>query len=230
MAVVNTAQQVPQISYSSTSSTLNNRDMYPLFGRTIPSTDGDARALIEYYQNLGVTHLGVLYVSDDYGTAYRLSLEKAASAYGIQVSSAAIIVDQEDSNQNSLLDGIVDAVDTLKSTGYRYFVGVIFKQHLDVLIEEASQAGIMGPGYLWIFGDGISQYTLAYRKFPAGTPMAKALHGLGTIGTGVSSNGGYYERFEDLYLTTGNTSEFRAYYESKSVRLGFNFLSLLCVA
>ena len=216
MAVLNTVQGLPQVSYASTSSTLNNRDTYAMFGRTVPSNDGDAQALVEYYRNLGVSHFGVVYIQDEYGTAYRHSLERAALKYGMQVSTAAIKVDQSNSNQNGLGDGIADAVARLKSTGYRFFVGIIFKQHLTNLIEESSQAGIMGPGYVWLFGDGVSASYFRSLRFTEGTAAARAVHGLGLIGTGVASHDGSYHRFMAA-LAAEDNEEFRSYYASKTV-------------
>ena len=218
MAVLNTVKELPQVSYRSTSTVLNDRETYAMFGRTIPSTDGDARALIDYYRDLGVSHFGILYVQDEYGLSYRQSLERVAMRYGIHIRAVGINVDQSHSNRRDFRDGLVDGVKELQRTGYRYFVGIIYDQHMNDLIEKSSQAGIMGPGYLWLFGDGISESCLTSLQYPKGSVMAKALHGLGLIGKGVASRGGNRDRFKAA-LESEDTEEFRLYYASKTVSL-----------
>jgi len=218
LAVLNTVRNIPQISYASTSTTLDDRETFRLFGRTIPSNDGDAQAAVAYYKELGVTHLGVLYVQDDYGTAYRLSLERAGREKGIQMSFAAIIWDQSQSNENGLRDSILDAIATLKETGYRYMMGVIYFRHLKLLVEEATTAGIMGPGYLWIFGDGILPVALEDSlRYPIDSPQAKTIQGLGILSVGSASER-VASTFSENWNTFGKIEEFPLFFESKSVR------------
>lgn len=221
LAVLNTARSIPQISYASTSTTLDNRGIYSLFGRTIPSNDGDAQAVIEYYAELGVERLGILYVRDDYGTAYRLALEKAATYKSITTASAAIIWDQSQSNENGLRDGIKDAIASLKATGYRYMMGIIYSPHLEISIEEATAGGIMGPGYVWIFGDGIVPRHLEGLRYPTGSAEANAIQGLGLISVG-SAGEHVSSKFVENWNSFDDLEEFPQFFESKSVRVEFD--------
>jgi hypothetical protein len=217
LATLNTVRSVPQISYGSTSSSLDNRDYYKMFGRTIPSNDGDAQALLDYLSELGVSHLGILYVQDDYGAGFRISLETAASRLGIQVASVSIDVNQDLANENGSRGRIIDAVRALKSTGYRYFVGIIFTSHLDPLVSDGLQEGIMGPGYQWFMGDGVSGAAVIGAKFPQGSHQAIGFHGLGFIFLGAATHDGSYDRFKEELLARDSTTEFRSYFAAKTV-------------
>lgn len=218
LAVLNTVRNVPQISYASTSTTLDDRETFRLFGRTIPSNDGDAQAAMAYYSELGVTHLGILYVQDEYGTAYRLSLARAGREKGIQTSFAAIIWDQSQSNENGLRDGVKDAIATLKKTGYRYMMGIIYYRHLGLLVEEATAAGIMGSGYLWVFGDGILPAAFEEGlRYPVDSPQVKAIQGLGLLSVGAASEHAA-STFNENWNNFGKIGEFPIFFESKSVR------------
>ena len=223
MAILNTVKELPQVSYASTSTAFDDREKYAMFGRTIPSTDGDAEALIDYYRDLGLERFGILYVQDEYGISYRRSMERAAMRYGIEVCSAGIKVDQSDLNQYGLRDGIVDGVAALERMGYRYFVGIVYDQHMNDLVAVSSQAGIMGPGYFWLFGDGISESCLTSLQYPEGSAMTKALHGVGLIRTGVPPLGGNLERFKTA-LVAEDDEEFRSYYANKMVSFALSTL------
>ena len=218
LAILNTIRLIPQVSYTSTSTSLNNRDTYAMFGRTIPSNDGDAHAALEYFSGVGVTHLGIAYVRDEYGTAYRTSLEKAAAKYGIQTYAAAIVWDQ-DIDDVRLRETVQESIQKMQASGYRYFVGIIFNSVLQILVEEATSAGIMGPGFFWLFSDGIHESFLATLKVPAGGAEAKAIHGLAAISTGAPETGNKTTSYLEALYTFAKNEECEAYFATKTVRI-----------
>lgn len=58
--------QIPQISYFSTGTTLANKILYPTFMRTIPSDSATGVAMAQVINYFGWTHVGVIVGSDSY--------------------------------------------------------------------------------------------------------------------------------------------------------------------
>jgi hypothetical protein len=54
---------IPQVSYASTSTDFDAKDQFPLFGRTVTNTDGEASAAVELFQSFGSTHVAILFVT-----------------------------------------------------------------------------------------------------------------------------------------------------------------------
>eukprot|EP00567_Pseudictyota_dubia_P003457 CAMPEP_0197438754 /NCGR_PEP_ID=MMETSP1175-20131217/5665_1 /TAXON_ID=1003142 /ORGANISM="Triceratium dubium, Strain CCMP147" /LENGTH=980 /DNA_ID=CAMNT_0042968549 /DNA_START=108 /DNA_END=3050 /DNA_ORIENTATION=- len=153
LAILSGVHDMPQVSFASTSVVFDNKDQFPLFGRLIPSAYGDANAAVSYLsQRLGVTHLGVLFVRDEYGSTYAQMLQDAAkeSSSSLQIGTLSSFA-----FDNSECE-ISAAVRQLADSGLRYFFAVIFTSHVPAVMAEAHRQGIAGPGYYWIFGDGVS--------------------------------------------------------------------------
>jgi hypothetical protein len=216
MAILNSMRGIPQISYASTSSVLDNRESYPLFGRVIPSTTGDAQAALDYLVNfVGTTHLGIVYVNDSYGTSYQVSLEEAASRAGVKTMSIAI--DWFGRERTDELDARMQVVvDRLAQGGYRHFVGAVFSTHLSSLITLGQKAGIVGPGNFWLFGDGITPAAAIWSSVQSVDIFG--YHGMALISVGSSLREGHYDRFLAQHLEFDDNDAFREYYASKSVR------------
>lgn len=215
MAILNTVKKIPQISYASTSTSL---DQYRFFGRVVPSNDGDAQAAVDFLAQQKSTHLAILYVADEYGTAYRLSVEQAATRAGILTQSVAIPWgQQEQSSEESTRNNMESAVAALVETGYNHFVGIIFRQHLYELIDLGAPLGLVGPGKFWILGDGVSTSSISAISYPKDSVHARALQGLALISTRAASSGGHYQRFLDSFESLTDDQDFLQYFESKSV-------------
>ena len=58
---------MPQISFSSTSPLLSNRDRYTYFYRTIPPDDQQAQAMIDLIVYFGWDHVSTIYSNNLYG-------------------------------------------------------------------------------------------------------------------------------------------------------------------
>jgi len=204
----------PQLSPISTSADLDAVSKYPLFGRTIPSDDGTAHALVAHlYHDLGVRHLGVLHLDDSYGNAYAAGIHLAADAIApgqIRVRTVGIPV-------NLSPEQAAGAIADLKATQYKYFFGVFFSSHFDTVMTEAVRQGIAGTGvHNWIFSDSAGG-ALTRRQQPeeVGSPLALAIRGSGLI----SASGGKagFETFDKLaeaLVSTRNPVD-KAYIESK---------------
>ncbi|CAB9525833.1 acid type B receptor subunit 2 [Seminavis robusta] len=169
----------PQISAASTSPLLSSNadapQLFPLFGRTIPSDDAIAVPIMEHFQSvLNIQHLAVLYVNDAYGTAFARGLHEAA-APGISIKSVEIA-------PGSVQANVERAVRELKQTQYQYIFAILNQHHLfyDILLQ-AFEEGIAGTGrHTWFFSDASLGAILAATP-PIDSPLQLALQGAGVI-------------------------------------------------
>jgi hypothetical protein len=188
-ATLTSFQGYPQISAMSTSSDLDDRSLYPLFGRTIPSDAGTAQVLADYYQNvLGISHLAVLATNDSFGNAYVSELKEALlqqqqeqsnTTFASSVQIQHFSMDRNGSN-------IPQVLHYLKESQYRY----VFVAHFggsntdlnDVLMVQAYELGLIQgeDDYVWIFSDGIVG-SLAAKRLERNSPLHLAYRGVGSI-------------------------------------------------
>lgn len=152
-SIVTSVLGYPQVSASSTSSDLDDKQQYTLFGRTVPSDAGNAVPLIMYlYDVLKVKHLAAINVNGmPNTTAWSIhSLEEDAldvthpptlffrmpstDAYGNKYvdgmrNAAAIYAPDMTIVQIPLDDSessIKAAIDVVKASGFRYVFAAIF--------------------------------------------------------------------------------------------------------
>lgn len=170
---------MPQFSAASTSTDLDNRDRFPLFGRTVPSAAADAAAAVDYFNTAfdggGVSHFGVLHIKDSYGTSFARALQVAGRDAGMSVTVASLpIRGEEDASDPEVRRAhITSAIEQLKRTGVRYFFGVFFYEDYEVVMSEAYRQGIAGHDYFWVFGDGLLD--LGQTTFDASSPSGREL-------------------------------------------------------
>lgn len=135
LAVLGGINDLPIVSYGSTSSQLDDTASYPFFGRPVPTNEGDAVAIISYLRNvLGVTHCGCLFVKDGYGLAYHEEFIHAGRLLDppMTVESAPYIPDSAES--------IRDAVETILRSRYTFVFGIISTPTYDSVMREAYNA------------------------------------------------------------------------------------------
>jgi len=153
LAILAGVHGLTQISPSSTSTSLDNKGQYPTFGRIIPSAIGDAYAAVDYLSNgLNVTHLAVLFVKDAYGSTYAQSIQDAA---GLLPEARRMDVTLFPFEFDATEEDIAGQVRQLKNSQNRYIVGIFFEAHVETVMSEASRQGVAGPGYFWMYGDGL---------------------------------------------------------------------------
>lgn len=159
LATLASVYRVPQISYASTATSLDNRDQFPYFGRVVPSAAGDADAAVDYLTGfLKLTHLGVLYIRDSYGTTYAQAILNAAGEaqdgkHPLKVRTASFPAGFR--SQEERLANIAEAIRQLKESGLRYFFGIFSYDWYNLIMSEAHRQGIVGEGHYWMFGDGL---------------------------------------------------------------------------
>jgi len=164
------ALDLPQISSSSTASTLNDLS---LFARTVPTNSGDAHTIVAYLNSLGVKNVGVLYIKDSWGEAYEHDIQVFAQHYGITVYSVAY----------DEAGGMESVMFQLKQSRIRYFVGIINPGSWKKVVRAAYQNGLMGTSdHQWYLGDLVE---LVGDNFALDrsteADIADALHGTGVI-------------------------------------------------
>ena len=170
-AILSGVSNLPQVSYRSSSTDFDNKEQYPYFGRTVPSSSSDAGAVVSYLQHLNVEYVGVIFVTDAFGSSFQKSFQDAAGevvppirtdsvSFGYRMEldpRDTITADDSDSDNTSKDDEVRNAVSGLASTGYRYFVALVGEEHYDRIMREATQQGLTGPDYVWIFVGGVDR-------------------------------------------------------------------------
>ena len=63
LAILTGVNDIPQVSYASTSTDFDVKEQFPRFGRTISSSTGEARSALDFFIKLGADHVGVLFVT-----------------------------------------------------------------------------------------------------------------------------------------------------------------------
>ena len=186
--------ELPQISASSTSASLDNKDSSPFFARTVPTNKNDAKATILYLRSLGVTHLGIIYIRDDFGTQFNSHLLQEASRNGIQVVSTSY---GEDVGKQSIVTGIQQ----LQQSGLRYFMGIFNPSTWKDVVREASKQGIIGsPDYAWLLSDASLELTQPGFQLRRDTEadLAAAVDGVGVVVINAESNANFDEALAEL--------------------------------
>ena len=83
-----------QISYGSSSTALNNCDLYSYFYRTFPSDDKQAQAMVDLILHFGSDHISTINSNNLYGQRGIEKVKKHAAASGIGTDLDAIITDE----------------------------------------------------------------------------------------------------------------------------------------
>lgn len=63
LAILTGVNGIPQVSYASTSTDFDVKEQFPLFGRTVTSSTGEAKVALDFFLSIGSTHVGVLFVT-----------------------------------------------------------------------------------------------------------------------------------------------------------------------
>ena len=74
---------IPQISYSSTSTILSNRERYSYFFRTVPSDGMEVRAILDLIEHFGWTYISTIFSRNSYGQSGIDDLHMLAAKRGI---------------------------------------------------------------------------------------------------------------------------------------------------
>jgi hypothetical protein len=164
----------PQLSPSAGTPELDIKAQYPLFGRTIPSTEKLGELVIRYLnKNLGARYLGVIYHPDEYGKGFSLGLQIAAKTFAPDMVVTTVeVVRRQDDDEEVMQEDVARSVGFLKDTQFTYFISLMNHDFHDAVMEEAFRQGIAGTGkHNWFFTEVLGPTWVTERTFPEGSPL-----------------------------------------------------------
>ena len=193
-SVISGLRGFPQISMASTSSELDDKSQYKLFGRTIPNDDGTSVPLVTKLVSWGVRYFAVLHVDNSYGNAFargiRASVLKKASILRVETFPLKAAADDH---------SISEAIKQLKDWQFTYFFAIIEPDDADKIMTEAYNQGIAGTGkHSWIFSDVMGSH-LTGKNVYVGSPLGKVYRGASVlVATGSSISGLGFDGYDKL--------------------------------
>jgi hypothetical protein len=214
MSILTGMQGYPQLSGFSTSADLDDKNQYPLFGRTIPSDFGNAIPIILYFsQNLNMKHLAVLHINDEYGNFFAEGLRRAAKEHAPDMIIETVDIPPPQDVTESV---IRDAIFLLRETGFNYIFGIMFGNDIfDAVLEEAYRQGIAGNGmHNWFFSDSFNS-ALINRQLVRDSPLHLAYRGVGLMeASGGTIGEPSYDNFQQKLQELKNHSDDLKYLNS----------------
>jgi len=217
MAILTGLKGRPQLSPYSTSSQLDDKGTFPLFGRTITSEVGLVVPLILYLKERQVNHLGVVHRNDEYGNAYvRSVLEQSATLH-----PELTIISADLPNRDSVAQDYEDALSVMERSKYRWFFG-IFSASAEYmgLMDVAIAKGIAATGkHVWLFNGAGSAPFFETMELPTNSSLALATRGVGLFSAlnGLPSSSGTpnaLDKFTERFQTLNNAADI-AYVNSR---------------
>ena len=164
---------IPQISSSSTAKYLNNKDIYPTFSRTVPTNQGDARAMALYLQYLQITHVGILFINDAYGNDFHSDLVR--ELYSMNITVASHPYDNMSAEQS---------IHQLVASQQKYIIAILSPSTWRSVLKFANEQSIIGqPEYFWLFGESSLQFITSSFQLDreSESDFARALHGAAVL-------------------------------------------------
>lgn len=150
-AAITGALDIPQISYWSTSTDLDDISLYPRFMRTIPTDQAAASSVCSFWKRqLGLSTVAVLYVQDPFGRAYEEATKVACLALGLTFASEGFSEDESLREKS-----IRDAVESLSDSGAKALLVLGFPSSLGLIVDSALATGLLTAGTSWVFADSV---------------------------------------------------------------------------
>ena len=139
--------QVPQVSYSSTSPILSNRETYSYFYRTVPPDNLQAKAMIDLVLYFNWTQISILYVGDSYGQPGARELQNLAKYNNICIDV------YEEIGVNFVAENYTKLANTLLSSKAEVVIVFTLEQNARLLLEAVHMAN-SSSRFVWIASDG----------------------------------------------------------------------------
>ncbi|XP_046839062.1 extracellular calcium-sensing receptor-like [Xenia sp. Carnegie-2017] len=155
---------LPQISYSSTSVSLSNKEAYRTFMRTIPPDNYQARAMVDIVKHFNWSYVATVATDEDYGRGGVEVFNQLARRYNICISLERLFhfnISSEDTKQE-----IRSIVRDLKKNE-RTNVIVLFceRPRAVAVLKEAQKQGLTGKTWIatedWGFSDSVYDFDLS---------------------------------------------------------------------
>jgi phosphatidylinositol phospholipase C delta len=129
LAMLTSLHDVPQVSYWSTSTKLDDSGSYPTFLRTIPSDTSTATSIAELVAGAPfyARRLSMIYVKDAYGMSYMEALYDACVARNVSLDAYPFTFGD--------LSSIANSVKALKNSDARYVSEYMFSVYVYILSQ-----------------------------------------------------------------------------------------------
>ena len=127
---------------------VNNKEIYPLFARTVPDSAGESSAIVKYFcDEVNTRHLAVPHEQQEYGTTMLSSIVSAATEYCPEMKILPVSIPETGLSTD---EDIKKAVAAIKNSGYRHAFFIGTSQTLNPLLEMGAEEGIAAtPDYFW---------------------------------------------------------------------------------
>ncbi|CAF1417380.1 unnamed protein product [Adineta steineri] len=150
---------IPIVSYSATDPGLSNRSIYPAFYRTVPSDSVATIAIIKLFIRFQWNSCIIIYQND---------------AFGIDGSNA--INNAFNNNNLTVVNQIMFNIDTLNfqsdlktssvSSSTRIVILWASSIYTNLILQNALNAGVVGPQFMWILSTSISLNSFNQSFYP----------------------------------------------------------------
>lgn len=169
LAIYTGVKRIPQVSASATSTEFDDKEQFPIFGRTVTNTAGLAAVAVRFFQSIGSTHVAILFVTvraffkrlwmilhlrtliffaahfqDSFGSAIQMAFQDVSTKAGIVTESLAF-------SSSVSEEGARSVVASLKGLQYRHIFAVFSGPQFELIMGAASEFDIVGPDYLYVF-------------------------------------------------------------------------------
>ncbi|KAL3911679.1 MAG: hypothetical protein SGILL_007186 [Bacillariaceae sp.] len=200
----------PQVSGTSAQDTLDNKDFFPKFARTIPSQIGASVALVDYLLRDDVfreeqPYLAILHIDDDFGNSYVSRIREVVKEYNDNQIEAIVDTSSKTFYVESIpLDpsgkDIVTQIRKLKKLDFRTVFAVLTGQYdfHNAVAMEAYRQKVVGTGKeVWYYAEDSVVPILSNYLWPTNSSLDVAYRGSGIIWPGTGDVDDIYLRFAE---------------------------------
>lgn len=212
---------IPVVSSSAMSTTLNDRKQYPTFLRTHTDVGGFGLMSVSFLKNrLGIHKFGLLFTNDGYGYGFSRSVLEAASEYDdVEVVGGGVpYIGMSSSSSDKDDDELRAAMKILVDSGCNYFVGNFYAESFAKVMTIATEYGLIGEGKFWLISGtaDIAPFILG-GALKVNQVVGKAIEGNGMYFCegGVPGLNGTYDTFTREWNALTKDEQALAYINSK---------------
>jgi len=204
-----TTNHIPQISYSSTSPVLSDKDTYPYFVRVVPSDGLQTRALLELVQSFNWDLISIIRSANLYGQGVSQGVT-GSSSESINLGVTTLQAEAERLNirvsQNREIRNSADITKTLqriKLFGSNIILLNVYLEDAIHIFESAHELGMTAAnGYVWIGSDASTQLEILEANSQVQTAM-QGMIGLKPL----QPTGTLYQDFIDLWQNCAGANQ-----------------------
>eukprot|EP00232_Nephroselmis_pyriformis_P022555 CAMPEP_0182854756 /NCGR_PEP_ID=MMETSP0034_2-20130328/1446_1 /TAXON_ID=156128 /ORGANISM="Nephroselmis pyriformis, Strain CCMP717" /LENGTH=1923 /DNA_ID=CAMNT_0024985631 /DNA_START=60 /DNA_END=5827 /DNA_ORIENTATION=+ len=199
LAYATAAAGMPHVSYATSSLELSDSVRFPGFFRSVPTDDVLPRAVVTLAAEFGWRRLGILFPTDSWGRGFADRAVEAAEGLG----------GKGEVHEFGYKEGEEGAFDTamgaILNSGVKIIIGLFYPHETAAFARAAGQAGVLGRGWAWILGSGLSPSALAElgrEEAPGGEALSELLTGFISLEAEIMGDAAY-ERLEAVWATEG---------------------------